>query len=419
MHKISVLFWRRHSKNDLKESAVVCRITVDGVREEFSTPVKVINNNWNQKKQRVRGTSDEANTYNRMLDQIKIDINNICLDMKREHMEVTAAAIVFELAGGTKKDKKFTILSLYKQEVERKEKLLGIEFSKGTVFNAHSFYKNMLNFVNGHLKVDDVPISKVDYSFITSFENWGRTAELPKRRKTKWSVNSLSNNLTFLKSILEECFKKGIIKTNPFINYSIKKESTSFRYLTVEEVEKIEALTFTEDEWREEMARDFFVFCCFTGLAYADTKGLSYENLLEDSEFGFCISTNRQKTNNAVFVPLLDKPLRIIEKYKHHPKAVRKGKLLPMFAITQYNAFLGKIQTKAGIDKKIRSHVGRHTAATYFLNNDIPEEVVCKALGIESVAVLRGTYGKLLNKTVSIHFNALNNRNKQVTTNNL
>lgn len=413
MHKISVLFWRRHSKDDLKEASVICRITVDGDRQEFPTSIKVINNNWNQKKQRVRGTSDEANAANRMLDQIKNDINNACVDLKRSETEITARSIIYEIGGGTKADKKYTILSLYKQEIEKKQRLKGVEFSLGTIRNTISFHRSMETFLKQHLKVDDLSILKVDYDFITQFEHWGKTTELPKRKKTKWTTNSLSNNMGMLKTILEECFKKGIIKSNPFINYSIKRVVTPYRFLTMEEVEKIEALTFTEKEQKLEIARDCFVFCCFTGLAFVDTKKLSYENLIEDPQYGPCISTERQKTGIEVFVPLLDKPMKILEKYKYHPTSVKRGALLPMCSMTHYNEYLSKIQAKAGIEKKIRSHVGRHTAATYFLNNEIPEEIVCKALGIETVAVLRDTYGKLLNKTVSMHFNALNNRNKE------
>ena len=59
--------------------------------------------------------------------------------------------------------------------------------------------------------------------------------------------------------------------------------------------------------------RDLFVFSIFTGLAYADVKGLTTDNLQTMFDGNLWIITRRKKTNTESRIRLLDIPKRIIE----------------------------------------------------------------------------------------------------------
>lgn len=62
--------------------------------------------------------------------------------------------------------------------------------------------------------------------------------------------------------------------------------------------------------------RDWFIFSTFTGLAYADLKLLSEDDISQAPDGTWWIQVNRQKTGSRSAIRLLDIPMRIMEKYR-------------------------------------------------------------------------------------------------------
>lgn len=69
----------------------------------------------------------------------------------------------------------------------------------------------------------------------------------------------------------------GWIIRDPFVDYSISAESTDRDYLTKDEIRQLLDLKFRRKSM--ELARDLYVFCCFTGLSFTDMKNLTKDNL--------------------------------------------------------------------------------------------------------------------------------------------
>src|SRR5690606_41559128 len=67
--------------------------------------------------------------------------------------------------------------------------------------------------------------------------------------------------------------------------------------------------------------RDIFVFCCYTGLAYADVEKLTREEITTGIDGEKWIWTSRQKTDSATRVPLLPPALEILDRYKDDPRS--------------------------------------------------------------------------------------------------
>ena len=65
-----------------------------------------------------------------------------------------------------------------------------------------------------------------------------------------------------------------------------------------------------------QFVRDMFIFSTFTGLAYADLKKLSVNDVTQAEDGTWWIHIHRQKTDTLSSVRLLDIPLQIIEKYR-------------------------------------------------------------------------------------------------------
>lgn len=163
-------------------------------------------------------------------------------------------------------------------------------------------------------------------------------------------------------------------------------------------MERIEQKVFTIP--RLAHVREIFVFCCYTGLSYADVKKLSDDDIGRGFGGKLWIFTNREKTETASNIPLLPKALEILSRYSDYPPCVSKGKLLPVLSNQKMNSYLKEIADLCGITKKLTFHMARHTfATTVTLSNDVPIETVSKMLGHTDIKTTQH-YAKLLDTRI-------------------
>jgi len=86
--------------------------------------------------------------------------------------------------------------------------------------------------------------------------------------------------------------------------------------------------------------RDIFLFSCYTGLAYVDVQNLSPINISKGIDGSNWIFTNREKTDGPSNIPLLPAAEELIEKYKNHPNAVNKNRVMPILSNQRMNSYL-------------------------------------------------------------------------------
>jgi site-specific recombinase XerD len=166
-----------------------------------------------------------------------------------------------------------------------------------------------------------------------------------------------------LKKIIRIAMANDWIKKDPFYGIRFKFEETNIGFLTQEELEELIHKEFSVQ--RLEQVRDIFVFCCFSGLAFADVQLLTPNHLLKGNNGALWIRKNRQKTGNMCNIPVLSVAQRLIDKYRNHPDCVRKGVLLPVISNQKMNAYLKEIADLCGINKKLCTHTARHTSFSY------------------------------------------------------
>ncbi|HEY4787351.1 MAG TPA: site-specific integrase, partial [Bacteroidales bacterium] len=168
---------------------------------------------------------------------------------------------------------------------------------------------------------------------------------------------------------------------------------------------------------RLQHAKDMFVFSCYTGLAYIDAFNLTSQNIGIGIDGQYWISTCRKKTDQPVRIPLLPKAMEIIEKYKTHPYAIAKGKLLPIYSNQKLNSYLKEIADLCGITKPLTFHIARHTfATTITLSNGVPIETVSKLLGHGSIRTTQ-VYAKVIERKVSDDMSLLREKLTRATNN--
>ena len=84
----------------------------------------------------------------------------------------------------------------------------------------------------------------------------------------KCAHNTAVEYLANFKKIVLICVKNGWLQKDPFFNYKFKKKIVTRDYLSEVELKVMQEKKFPGE--RLEKVRDIFLFCCYTGLAYAD-----------------------------------------------------------------------------------------------------------------------------------------------------
>ncbi len=201
------------------------------------------------------------------------------------------------------------------------------------------------------------------------------------------------------KKIVIKCIRSGWLTKDPFDNFKMTKREVERTALFKEELEVISNKIFSTD--RLTQVRDIFLFCCFTGLAYADVKKLKRSEIAVGIDGGKWIFTNRQKTETSSRIPLLPTTLEIIDKYKDHPQCIHQDRVLPVLTNQKMNAYLKEIADVCGIKKTFTFHIARHTfATTVTVSNGVQIETVSKMLGHKNLKTTQH-YAKILDRKVS------------------
>ena len=175
-----------------------------------------------------------------------------------------------------------------------------------------------------------------------------------------------------LKAMIRRAIKFDVITFNPYdkLQGVFKRPSRDVvDYLTTEQMQKVLALTPVPGS-QVAMARDLFIFQMYTGLGYADTQVFDLSQYREiDGKWRFV--GERVKTGVPYVSQLLPPVVDVLK---------RNGWRVPKMNNQRYNQMLKAIGMCIGIEK-LHSHMGRHSFATWMLENDVPIEHVSKMLG--------------------------------------
>ncbi|MDV3586590.1 site-specific integrase [Elizabethkingia anophelis] len=395
----NLLFYVKKSKvNSLGEAPVYLRITIDGQRCEISTKRSVHISKWNSRAQKVVGSSEAAKSYNLYFKTFEQKVYDAYNTLLRTDDAVTCEMLKNKLMG--KHERVRTLISVFKDHNDRMEKLVGIEFAKGTLTRYNTCLSHTQEFLLWKYNLSDIDIKKVDYTFLNDFEMFLRTEK-------KCNNNSAVKYVKNFGKIIRISLASGWIEKDPFIHYNSTFTEVTRAFLNEDEISKL-FKKYLKNE-RLSQVRYIFLFSCFTGLAYIDTQKLTHQNIRVGLDGNKWIFTKRQKTKTTSNIPLLPEAEKIVELYKNHPACLNSGKLLPVLSNQKMNAYLKEIADLCDIDKELTYHIARHTfATTITLANGVPIESVSKMLGHKNIKTTQH-YAKILDKKVSEDMSVLKN----------
>lgn len=387
---LSILFYlRRGQTNKNGECSVICRMTVRGEREAFTTRVFTEPEDWDAKSQRILGRTAKVQEQNRILNDLQVTLTRHYYDIEQRNGYVTAEMIKNAYMGITAKAE--SLLPIYKEFLEETEALIGIQKSKKTYEKYERCYRRVVEFLRDKYHVSDIAFRDLKPMFLVDFEVWLAT-------KKNCSTNTIYKFLQLLRMPILKAKRMGIVFKDPYENYKMKKVSVDRGYLTEDEVIAIASHEITIP--RLEQVRDIFIFCCYTGLAYSDVAALRQGNIQKMFDGRLWIVTHRQKTKTNVNVPLLPMAKKILEKYNWE-EAEKDAPILPVVSNQKSNAYLKEIADICGVEKHLTFHLARHTfATTMTLGKGVPIESVSKMLGHTNISTTQ-IYARITNDKIS------------------
>ena len=324
------------------------------------------------------GTSRLAQKVNEMLDEFRVQILDIRSKLLAEGYAANAAQIKQRYLNPTCNT--MMLIAGLTDYAKRRQSEVGVRITQRTADK----YERLLRYLKQYLaqrgKAEDIPVERMNYEFLDGFNLFLQTAHRCRHNGAVAVMDCLRNFVLY-------CLRNEWITKNPFRYYKLKEDEVQAKeHLTAHELELLNRKAL---DHRLARIRDVFVFCCLTGLAFADADHLRREHLSQDDEGRWWIHKPREKTSVMSRIPLLPATLEILRRNEHDEVCVARSRVLPTPSNQKMNAYLKEIAAVCGINKVLTTHCARHTFACMAVEYGMPIDVLAKILGHSNTNMTR------------------------------
>ncbi len=397
----AVHFIARPVKATPSDALIYVRICVAKKRLELSLKKNVPLQHWDVKAGCIKGNKKLMESLNPYLSDVRYQLMECVRALHLEKKKVTPQAIKSLFLG--EEESNYTLCGLIRYHNENMKTIL----APGTLKNYFTTERYLKAFLEKKHRVKDIPLTDLNFQFITEFEIFLRKST-PLMESNPLTNNGVMKHMERLRKMVTLAAKMEWIPKDPFQRYSLRFQKVDKAFLTPSELLLVESTELPVHKLH--MARDLFVFSCYTGLAYIDLMNLHPAHICIGMDGGHWIKTSRQKTETTVNVPLLPQAKTVVEKYKNDPRAAVRGKVFPTLSNQKMNAYLKEIAGHCKIAKPFSFQTARHTfATTITLSNGVPIETVSKMLGHTKLSTTQ-IYARVLEKKVSDDMQQLEKR---------
>ena len=295
------VFYVNGSKEKNGIVPIMGRVTINGTIAQFSCKQSISKGLWDAKGNRAKGKSREAVAVNYALDNIKAQITKHYQRLSDREAFVTAEMVRNAYQGiGTEYE---TLLRAFDKENEAFAKRVGKDRSKRTYQKYLTVRKYVAEFIKRHYN--------------------------------------------------------GKIPRNPFAMYHVDPDHKERGFLTEDEIQALSTIKLDNPNFA--LARDLFLFGCWTGISFTDIKNLTTDNIVEMNGASWIVS-KRQKTGVPFQIKLMDIPMQIIRRYESFRTDKR---LFNVGSLDTVNKRIKAVAKRCGIEKPISFHLRRHINSSY------------------------------------------------------
>jgi site-specific recombinase XerD len=397
-YKINIIFLLTRSRiNKLGICSIQCRITYNKIRKEFRTGLFINPILWSIKRQIAEPPNKENELINKQLSLTENKIRQAFLILQIQGNNFTVNDI-YTLSKGEKQAKKHNVVEYFEAYLNKLKKLIGVSIKQATWDKFYYVKNNVKSFIKYHYKVNDFPLEKLNLQFLEELDYYLKV----EKHQQQITINK---SIQRFKKPVKIAVAEGYLDKDPFILHKSKRVKNQIVFLTTDELAKLEKHQFAQS--RLQSVKDWFVFSCYTGLAYSELNSLSKKHIVKGFDGGMWIEMLREKTQKNISIPLLPIARALIDKYMVDNSEV----IFQVLSNQRYNSYLKEIACILGINKRLTTHTARKTfASTVLLYNGVPMEIVSELLGHSSMTVTQESYGKVVQKKVSEEMKRLNKK---------
>lgn len=393
MASINFIF-RPSSCGKHRKGSILLRLIHKGKVKVRTLPLKVYPPEWNSGNQHVFIPEDPDNPRHRYLTYVNEQLSELSTQLLQciDNLDMSGSYSVEDILSCYYKDEVSGYLSGYSEKLARKLIQAGQE---RTAEAYRTVARGLIRFNSGK----DIQMQQLNTCLFREFER-----HLKNQNK---SLNTISYYMRNLRAIYNKAVQEQVLdrqKENPFAGVFTGFKKTRKRALTLDELQKLDQLNFTEvfkhkqpltnlsenEQGLYTSWRLFFFAFHARGMSFVDLAYLRKENIRKG-----VIRYYRKKTGQPIEVkitPILD---RLIESFAaetaYIPYVFPIIKDTEKSAGRQYrsglrlqNIRLKKLASMAGIPDTLTTHVSRHSWATAAKEENLPVWVISEGLGHSS-----------------------------------
>lgn len=170
---MQVSFYSMVSKLTSKgEAPIHCRIAIDKSIKQFSTGLYILPKDWDKTKQKAKGKTPESESVNTYLEQIRDRLFNAETKLLIESPDNYTLNDIYLIFTEQYADNSPTLLKLFKEWLDKMEKLVGREYTVRTFRKFKEVYQHTQDYVKHSYNVQDIPFKKLDFKFIQDFQEY-------------------------------------------------------------------------------------------------------------------------------------------------------------------------------------------------------------------------------------------------------
>ncbi len=350
------LRFNRKKRLDTNDNAPIeIRMYLNGKASYKGTGISITPDGWNKSKNRPKD-----NFINRKCETIISELKVFELEFRQKNGRFTVQDFKFQRTPEPVPKPINISFTKYVAEQLQAEKVLNQTSLRSRKLTLEYLKKFRL----------DIGFNDINYQMVKDFDLFliGR----------KLHTNTISKHHQHFKKYIKQAIKSGISVSSPYDDFPIKKAEAYSSFCTVDELKRLENLTFDKENRKErvlERCRDMFLFSAYTGLRYSDTEKVGAKHFQQSKE-GLILDYQANKTMKFgvkhLFVLFGGKPERLALKYM--PK--NNDTLFKGLQQQRVNENLKILAERAQINKKLRFKDSRNTFASYLLTKKIPISIV-------------------------------------------
>lgn len=390
---VNVLCYRSKTLSNGEHPLMIC-VCKEGKRKYVSLGISVKPQFWNFDKNRPKRNCPNREQIIKLINEQEQKYSEQILEYSAEQREFSPTSLIESI---TPAHKTKTVGDLFNEYIVKldNEGRLGYALSIQQVRNSLCKFK-------GHL---DFYFSEVDVNWLKAYESWLRRDNL--------ADNTIGIRFRTLRAIYNLAITERVVKADlyPFKKFKVSKlqKKTAKRAITKEQVKQVIEYDVSRANFYKRVAVDMFTFSYlmgginFTDMAFLTDKNVEGERLVYA----------RQKTKKLIMLPLQEKAVTIMNRYRspqrkyifpildNRERTPRQIRNRIYDVLDSVNGYLAAIGNELGIDLKISSYVARHSYATVLKRSGVSTSVISESLGHSSERVTQVYLDSFENKQLN------------------